>query len=386
MEKPKKKKTRSQLIAEMGRLEEKLSEDQIFAPQTFVTDVTPEAMQTTLVEQKERSSILTDEGNLFDIMSGLYTSGRQNLDVFLQGHAGGPLRVRRRGREVHLNKIAITIGLAVQPAVLSEQREADQRKFRGKGLLARFQFCLPKSNIGTRDVTNRAPIPAKVKFAYYEGIKALLNKRPVFDETGREIPEIIRLNEEALDTWHKFSQWLENNQGAGGKYEPLQDFTGKLPGGALRIAGLCHAAEKLGPKPTSLSALSSLPLGEQKQHNVIDKDTITPILKLCEGLIIHAMAAFDLMGDDPAIGDAKHALKWLLSNARQDQKGAWFIKQNDLHCTPKFKSSKAERVIKALDVLRERNIISAQFKLATKKPTLVYYVNPAVMRNSEQAA
>src|SRR5262249_22261315 len=150
-----------------------------------------------------------------------------------------PLRVKRSSRVVDLPEIAISVGLAVQPMVLSEQSEVDRRKFRGKGLLARFLFCLPKSNIGTRDVRKRQGIPENVKAAYFAGIKALLNIKPIYDQHNVETPQIVLLEKEALESWERFAQSVENDQGDGGKYERLQDFTGKLPGAALRIAGNC---------------------------------------------------------------------------------------------------------------------------------------------------
>jgi putative DNA primase/helicase len=365
-----KQKSRQDFISEIATLKAQLQEVPLNEPQIFLTDVTPEALQDGLVQQKERQSILTDEGNLFDILGGMYTGGKQNLDVYLQGHAGGPLRVKRRGRVADLNKIAVSIGLVVQPAVLSEQSEKDRRKFRGKGLLARFAYCLPKSNIGGRDIRMRQAIPANVKAAYTAGVKALLVVRPNYNQHGVEAAHIIGLDENGKSAWQRFAQWIENNQGSGGKFERLQDFTGKLPGTALRIAGLCHVAERLGSKDDTLSSSSaSSNIGLKNLEHVLD---------LCERLIVHAQAAFDLMGDDPVIADAKYTLKWIFKNTERNEQGAHFIRQNALHSCSRYKNSKLERVTKALDVLRERHITSGQYKLATRKPTYIFYVNPAI--------
>jgi hypothetical protein len=378
------KKSQEKLVQEIVDLKAKISADEIRPPQIFLTDVTPEAAQNALAEQGGRISLLTDEGNLFDILSGMYSNGKQNLDVFLQGHAGGPLRVKRNSRIVDLPDIAISIGLAIQPAVLSEQSEMDSRKFRGKGLLARFLFNLSKSNIGKRDVRKRKAIPNDVRVAYAEGIKALLSIQPHHDEHGVEVARMVTLDRDALACWERFAQYVEDNQGDGGKFERLQDFTGKLPGAALRIAGICEAAEHLGTNvngrsDVSLSASSSL----SPQANLeIKQQTIEPILDLCESLIIHTQAAFDLLGDDPAIGDAKYALKWLRVNAVQNEQGAYMFRQNALHSVPRFKNSKLARVTKALDILHERHIISTQQTLATKKPTYVYHVNPAIFQET----
>src|SRR5262245_41881295 len=115
-------------------------------------------------------ALLSDEGGMFEIMSGLYSDGRVNLDVFLQAHAGQSVRVDRGERTVHLRRPALTFGLAVQPQVIAELSQGSKRKFRGIGALARFLYCLPRSNIGHRDVTRREPIPAAVKANYRRGI------------------------------------------------------------------------------------------------------------------------------------------------------------------------------------------------------------------------
>jgi putative DNA primase/helicase len=136
-----------------------------------------------------------------------------------------------------------------------------------------------------------------------------------------------------------------------------------------------HEKEVLS-KVGTLSSLSAL------SQESIQTKRIEPVLDLCEKLIVHAQAAFDLIGDDPVVSDAKYAFKWVLGNAERDEQGAYFIRQNALHSTPRFKNSKLERVSKALDVLRERNITSGQYKLATKKPTYVYYANPSIFEES----
>ena len=372
--------TRQQILDEILKLKEKLREEELHAPKVFATDVTPEAAQNGLAEQGERLAIMTDEGNLFDILSGMYTNGKQNLDVFLQGHAGGPLRVKRGNRNVDLNKIALSIGLAVQPAVLSEQTESDRRKFRGKGLFARFLACLPKSNIGKRDVRLGQPIPIEVKQAYKAGVKALLNIRPQFNEHGVEYPRLLKLERgAALEAFQRFAQYIETHQGEGAKFERLQDFTGKLPGAALRIAGVCHVTAIVGSELGSLSSSSALSNGNTLE---INQQIIEPVLDLSEKLIVHAQAVFDLIGDDAVVADAKHALKLTLAKAERNESGAFFVRQNVLHTSPRFKNSKLDRLLKALDILRERNIISTQQNLPTRKPTYVYFVNPAIFEGA----
>jgi putative DNA primase/helicase len=352
-------------------------------PKNFATDSTPEGMQKILVENGGRAALITDEGIQFEIWNGIYSSGRSNIDVFLKGHAGGELRVVRSGREVNLSRIAISIGFAIQSQVLEDLKKNSQRSFRGKGLFARFLPCRPKSNIGKRDVRLRKIIDPAVKNAYVAGIKWLLNIKPDLSPHNQEVPRLLTLSKQALPAWEQFCQDIENEQGEGGKYEYLQDFTGKLPGQALRIAALCQVAALFRQPENAahenpLSPLSSLSPSYQYE---IELDTMEKAMELCKKLIIHAQGTFELLDDDGSMADAKWALNWIKSHVETDDAtGAFYIKQNALHKSVIFKNSKLERITKALDVLRERNIVSPQFKLPTpQKSTYVYFINPAVL-------
>jgi hypothetical protein len=69
------------------------------APRLFTSDATPEALASLLHENRGRIAILSAEAGVFGVMAGRYgRGGSPNLDVYLAGHAGDPIRVDRRGR------------------------------------------------------------------------------------------------------------------------------------------------------------------------------------------------------------------------------------------------------------------------------------------------
>src|ERR1019366_10624509 len=81
-------------------------------PRMFTADVTPEKLASLLHENGGRMAVLSAEGGIFDIMAGRYSSGMPNIDVYLAGHAGDPIRVDRRGRSPEfVDRPALTIGL-----------------------------------------------------------------------------------------------------------------------------------------------------------------------------------------------------------------------------------------------------------------------------------
>ena len=61
-------------------------------------------------------AVLSDEGGIYEVMSGLYSDGRANIDVFLKSHAGSPVRVDRGTRTAHLNHPLSSFG----PLTLAE--------------------------------------------------------------------------------------------------------------------------------------------------------------------------------------------------------------------------------------------------------------------------
>lgn len=345
---------REELMQEIARIEEETPEEMI-VPRLWTDDCTSERLQTLLCDYGGRMSLLSDEGGIFEVMAGLYSGGRANLNVFLQGHAGAPIRVDRQGRTVRLNRPALSFGLMVQPDVISELGGGNKARFRGNGTLARFLYCLPRSTVGTRDVTQRITVPESVKKAYHEGIMGLLAIGPDVDKMGREQPRMLTLTPEALLAWQQFSQYVEDRQGPDGEFYSIQDWTAKLGGAALRIAGLFHVVEH----------------GEAV--SAINGATIEASLDLCDQLIAHARAAFESMGGEPAQKDAQTVLRWIVAA------GNTSFRQNEAQKELRIFRT-VERLEQALKILTTRNIISEPYKRKTGgRPTVLYAVNPAVL-------
>ncbi|HOO44718.1 MAG TPA: DUF3987 domain-containing protein [Deltaproteobacteria bacterium] len=343
------------IMRDIRKIEDELPYDAL-SPRIWCDDTTPERLQNLMADHGEKMALLSDEGGIFEVMSGLYSNGKVNLNVFLQGHAGSPVRVDRQGRTVTMYKPALTLGLTVQPDVIADLTSGDKRRFRGNGTLARFLYCMPRSTVGSRDMRKRSVLPETTKARYDNGILELLNIHPVYDERGRERPRILSLSPDALSAWVQFSQYIENRLGESGDLFGIQDWASKLPGAALRIAGLFHVVEHGESVPT------------------INRQTIERSLDLAELLIIHAQAAFDLMGADQAFSDAKFILTWIIENGQESFQRSTCLKKH----SGRFR--RVERLIKALQVLTERNIISEPSKKGTSgRPEIIYFVNPAVL-------
>jgi putative DNA primase/helicase len=348
---------RQVLIREICSLKEQMPE-QIRAPRLYTNDCTPERFQSLLVENGERMAVLSDEGGIFEVMAGLYSDGRANLDVFLKSHAGSPVRVDRGSREAHLTNPLSTFGLAVQPQIIEELSQGSKRRFRGTGCLARFLYCIPESSVGHRDLSKRREISEETRARYHQGIRSLLNIPRILVD-GIEQPRTLRLEREALASWRAFGQALEKHQGETGDLGSIADWTAKLPGAVLRLAGIAHVVEH---------GLDS---------DLILQETLERTLDLANLLIQHALVAFSMMGADQAVTDAKYVAK------RLKAKGKRYVKENDIYRGCHGRIPKMDRLQKALSVLIDHNILSEPIIEATGgRPTKYFYVNPEFLEAS----
>lgn len=337
---------RERLREEISREEQDMPAE-IFLPKIFTGDTTAETCQGLLVKQGERMAVLTDEPGIFQVMAGLYSGGNASLDVFLQGHAGSSVRVDRADREAYLEKPALTFGLALQNGVLADV--ASGRRFRDSGLLARFLYAIPESNVGKRDVRRRVSIPETVRQAWETGIFGLLEGRPLVP--GK--PKVLPFTDPAREVWLDFAEEIEAGQGEGGKFEAILDWTSKLPGAAARVAGLLELAE-VGLGADSVSQVS-----------------VERAVQLCRLLIPHAHEAFGLLGADNVDADALAILRWARANRLSTFKRSVCQKAME----GRFRS--VDRLIKAAERLVQRDIVR-EFKEVNRRapPSVWYRVNP----------
>ena len=322
-------------------------------PQLWAQDVTPEHLGTLMNNNKEKMSILSAEGGIFDILGGRYNNGLSNLDLFLQSHSGDSVRVDRGSRDpVYLDKPALSLGLSPQPDVLRSL--GDKQGFRGRGLLARFQYLLPKSNLGYRKLTSEA-IPEETERKYQNLIYMLLDIELAENEIdGPKVPYILKLSRKAYDRWFDFSIEVEKDLREGGRFEHITDWAGKFPGMTARIAGLLHCAEN----------------PDQPWKSKISAETMERSIKLASFFSEHALVAFKLIGSDKTFVQAQKIWRWVERNKHQT-----FSKRD---CFNALKGSfhRVAKMDDPLSILHERNYIKGSTKKTGGRPSIVFDVNP----------
>ena len=233
--------------------------------------------------------------------------------------------------------------------------QAAKRKFRASGLFARFFPMYPLSNIGRRDVRKRVLIPAELQAAYDRAVMDLLDIELIESKEYR-----LELDERARELWLNFAEEMEHGQADGGDYRDIRDWIAKLPGGALRLAGLFHLAEH----------------GNQGLALPVNYQTMASAVGLAMRLIDHARAVFGLVGADKATDDAKAVWAWIVEN----QLNGFF--RSDAHKRFHTKFGKVDVLEEVLDVLKGRELIHGPFKSKQGKgnrPSHGYTVNPAAL-------
>jgi replicative DNA helicase len=325
--------------------------------QLIADDASPESISSLMAAQGGKISLLSPEGDVFDIMAGRY-SDKANLGNYLKGHAGDTIRVNRIGRAPEfINHPALTIGLTVQPEIL--RGLAGKPGFRGRGLLARFLYSVPNSLLGYRKV-NPEPVEFFVEVDYKHNLTKILEIPSNIDEDGNPTPYILKFSTAAQSELMDFSQWLEPQLAPGGSLADMADWAGKAAGAVARISGLLHLAECVND--------------HAPWEHAVEATTVKAAIKLVqEYLIPHAKIAFADMGADPDIEAAKYVLDWF------ERTGMESFTKRDAHYSMQGKFKKVAELEPALKILIEYGYLREEEPNKQgpgRKPSPIYKVNP----------
>lgn len=338
------------------RLEKELPTIPVF-PLLYTNDVTAENLAVLLSTHDERMAFLSDEGGIFETMAGRYSGGVPNIDVYLQGHAASSVRVNRQGRDpVFLKAPCVTIGISPQPDVLKSL--GSKSGFRGRGLLGRFLYAMPKSNIGTRNL-NEPPMDSLLEQNYFNTVLNILNQPWLENEFGEKISKTILLSAEAKLYLEEFRQKIESDLAEGKRFGFIQDWAGKLAGAVARIAGVLHVARYANGDPLR-EYVSGVDMGDA--------------IEIGEFLAVHALCVFDCMGADIHTDGARRILSWIRSEAKTQ------CTQRDCHRAFKSYFKSAKDVEGALQVLIDRHYLRQMPQpMVPHRPSKIFEVNPRIM-------
>jgi hypothetical protein len=319
-------------------------------PRLVADDVTPEAAASLLAEQGGRLAVLSAEGGIFTTMAGRYSAAAPNLEVFLKGHAGDLLRVDRKGRPAeHVDHPALTLGLAVQPEVLTDI--ARLPGFRGRGLLARLLYALPDNTVGRRRIAPE-PVPDHIAARYEAALIDLVHRHATAGHV-RELSLSAEANRAVIDLETALEPRLAETADLG----HLADWASKLTGATTRIAGLLH-------------------LAGNDHAPVITRPTLDDAARIGHYFLAHALAAFEHMGADPVSDDAQHILGWIIRTGT-----ARFTRRELFSAVNRGRFGKVTDLDPALDVLDTHGHIRREHEPPTltgpgRRPSPAFLVHP----------
>jgi hypothetical protein len=207
---------------------------------------------------------------------------------------------------------------------------ADQPGFRGRGLLARFLYAVPRSTVGRRQV-GPPPVPETVRGHYQAQMRALCAS---FAELGE--PALLVFDAGAERLLLDFEADLEPRLGDDGDLGHIADWGSKLTGAAARIAGLLHLATHL----------------RQGWARPVEAEPVIAAIEIATYLTQHALAVFDAMGADPRTDDARWMLDWITRTSQPQ-----FTRRDAHHAAPRGRFRKAGDLDPPLALLEEHGYL-----------------------------
>lgn len=330
----------AELSAELANLPE------LRPPALMVDDCTPEALGVVLSEQGERLGLFSAEGGPFELMAGRYSERGSNFELYLKAHSGDPHVVHRiRRASLSLERPLLSMALTVQPEVVNGL--GAKEGFRGKGLLARFLYAMPRSRVGFR-LASPPPVPFGISGSYQEHLTCALAAR------GQ------RLSVDSLSDWHaRTHEALEPRLAPDADLEWVRDWASKHVGAMVRVAGVLHVADACPCAPAAQISPSALDRARA----------------IGDYFLAHACAAFGVMTDEPALRLARRLWGWVERQRRaefsvREARRALCAKVDDMH--------------PPLALMCERNLIRkrpAQPSKGGRPPGDHYDVHPTLYAN-----
>ncbi|GAA0967492.1 DUF3987 domain-containing protein [Actinocorallia libanotica] len=265
-------------------------------PSLFTGNVTIEALSSIMAAQGGRYAVLSPEGEIFDIAAGQYSGSRRpNFGILKSGFTGEAVRVNRVTRKGEdIAHATLTLGICTQPSVLEGLGTIPE--FQGQGLLGRILFSLPPSLFGTRRYRDAEPVPEHHTALYTANLSALIRTLHQFTESPL-IPFDAEATEGVYDLLEANELRLHPDTG---DLAHMTDWGAKIVGSILRISALLHLAEH-----TDHGTLL------HTWQNPITARTLANAREIGDYFAKHAQAAYDAMGADPTVGDARAVLKWI---------------------------------------------------------------------------
>ncbi|MBO1702728.1 YfjI family protein [Eubacterium callanderi] len=325
-------------------------------PCLYMDDTTNAALEQELARNGGRMIIMSDEGDLFANMMGLYTGGQHTLGALLKGHTGGSSKTHRVGRDpVHLPASNLSILLMVQPIII-DTIMADP-VMRGRGMNARFLYTMPKTRVGERNIETAPDVDPKIDADYYNAVYSLYADNHI---TLEPKPRQLELKDSAQMAYMAYETVFERR--LKGDMKDIRDWGSKLGGEMLRLVGILHCA-------AHPHAILETPVA---------KETVDQAYKLARYFGEYARIIYNMgEGMDPNMGVCRRIVELVRAQ------GLKTFSKTELFGISRMGCKKISDLLPYLNILEDYGYLrSGQFTNGNRTFT-GYQVNPAVFEAQE---
>jgi Protein of unknown function (DUF3987) len=334
-------------------------------PCLLTDDITVEKLGDVLQEQDGRIACISAEGGVFEMMAGRCSKdGSSHFNIYLNGYSGEEIRIHRKSSDpVMLYHSAITIGLAVQPVVIS--KVMGNELMSGKGLSARFLYSFPESMVGRRKSNlDKPPMDKKIKDHYHKLIQLLAKIPMPADRNDESMGHRLEFHEDAILLLKEWEDEVELMFQIGGDLEDLALWGSKLVGQTIRISGLFHCVEYVES-------------GTPWSHP-IKKNTLESAIAISRYAIPHARKSYGFGKLNPKLNEAGYL--WKVIQKKQMVE----FSQREMHIKVQGKLKQSDDLLGPLETLIAHGYIrkmeSPKNKSTGRNSSQGYQVNPELAR------
>ena len=335
----------------------------VYTPDMVMGDTTPESIAFDLAHKWASIGILTSEaGTVFGGHGMKADNIAKNLATLNKAWESGTMKISRRSTDSFtVTGARVSMGLAVQPAIIRQYHEQNGESARGSGFFARFLLAHPESTIGTRFITvdeaREGVASAPQLNLFHAKLHSLLEQQYTNGKGGKfENLPVLQLSDDALTHWVKYHNDLEAEMQAGGDMEEARDIASKSADNAARLAGLFHL------------------FSGGDVHDAISGEIMRAACKLASWYLYEARRFFGEVALPTEELEVIKLDEWIITQCKAAGDGSISKSQILQRVTP-TSLRKVEKLNKTLDTLARANHI----RLVKEGKTTIVEVNPALL-------
>jgi hypothetical protein len=263
-------------------------------PMLTCSEPTIEGLYSLFLKGQPSLGLFSSEGGQFIGGHGMNDDARIRTGGALCSLWDGETvkRVRAAKDETYsLSGRRLAMHLMVQP-VIAEQF-LSMKDLEGQGLFSRILVSYPDSTIGTRKQHSKDPLTDQSMFWYCNQLFQVFQKPlPLAPIKLNELcPRGITFDVDAVALWMDYADSIEVLQVAGGVYENIRGFAGKMAENASRIAGVMTLVENI-------------------EATTISKDSLNNAITIMNYFGEQALAMFESSRVGPDMLNAEKLLNW----------------------------------------------------------------------------